>query len=43
MTQAARNLVMDLDEAGVQVRYLILDRDAIIRPGQTADLLRDGT
>jgi putative transposase len=28
VTQAARNLVMDLDEAGVQVKYLIRDRDA---------------
>jgi putative transposase len=28
VTQAARNLVMDLDEAGAQVKYLIRDRDA---------------
>ena len=28
VTQAARNLVMDLDEAGAEVKYLIRDRDA---------------
>ena len=28
VTQAARNLVMDLDEAAVKVKYLIRDRDA---------------
>ncbi len=28
VTQAARNLVMDLDEAGGQVTYLVRDRDA---------------
>ena len=28
VTQAARNLVIDLDDAGCQVKYLIRDRDA---------------
>ncbi|MEV8510566.1 hypothetical protein AB0368_37840 [Actinoplanes sp. NPDC051475] len=35
VSQAARNLVMDLDDAGCQVKYLIRDRDGSTRPRST--------
>jgi len=35
VTQTARNLLMDLDDAGRQVKYLIRDRDGKYRPSST--------
>jgi hypothetical protein len=35
VTQTARNLLMDLDDAGLQVKYLIRDRDGNTRHWST--------
>ncbi|MFB7160982.1 integrase core domain-containing protein [Streptomyces sp. NPDC056242] len=40
VTQAAKNLVMDLDDAGCQARYMIRDRDAKF-PGLFDAILKD--
>jgi hypothetical protein len=38
VTQAARNLVMDIEDAGLTARYLIRDRDRKYPPGFDAVL-----